>query len=55
MSEKVNMSAITNKNTDKKHNDENSKDRINTDPFGSWTGVVLNDTKELPVQDVDDL
>lgn len=55
MREKVNMSAIKNKNTDKKHNDENSKDRINTDPFGSWTGVCKDDRYDLPIQDADDL
>ena len=27
---------------------------INTDPFGSWTGVP-NDPTEKPVQDADDL
>lgn len=28
---------------------------INTDPNGSWTGVVLDNPNEIPVQDVDDL
>ncbi len=29
--------------------------RINTDPNGSWTGVVPDNPNEVPVQDVDDL
>lgn len=28
---------------------------INTDPNGSWTGVVTDNPYETPVQDVDDL
>ena len=28
---------------------------INTDPNGSWTGVVTDNPNEMPVQDVDDL
>lgn len=33
--------------------DEQSK--INTDPFGSWTGVPTDDPYERPIQDADDL
>ena len=29
-------------------------DRINTDPYGSWTGVPRNE-EDMPIQDVDDL
>ena len=32
-----------------------TKDGINTDPFGSWTGVSTDDPYEKPVQDADDL
>ena len=28
---------------------------IDTDPFGSWTGVPTDDYFDKPVQDVDDL
>ena len=28
---------------------------INTDPFGSWTGVSADDPYEKPIQDADDL
>lgn len=31
------------------------KPRINTDPFGSWTGVPTDDKYDKPIQDVDDL
>ena len=30
-------------------------DGIIVDPYGSYTGVVLDNPLELPVQDVDDL
>ena len=30
-------------------------DGIIVDPYGSYTGVVVDDPLELPVQDVDDL
>ena len=29
--------------------------RIIVDPFGSWTGVSLDNVMDTPVQDVDDL
>ncbi len=29
--------------------------KIDTDPFGSWTGVSTEDPYDKPVQDVDDL
>ena len=29
--------------------------KINTDPFGSWTGVPTDDPYEKPIQDADDL
>ena len=32
-----------------------TKDGINTDPFGSWTGVSTDDPYEKPIQDADDL
>ena len=35
--------------------DFSTKDGINTDPFGSWTGVSTDDPYEKPVQDADDL
>lgn len=31
------------------------KERINVDPNGSYTGVVLDNPLDKPVQDVDDL
>ncbi len=31
------------------------KDRINVDPNGSYTGVVLDNPNDTPIQDVDDL
>ena len=34
--------------------DNNVKNQIETDPFGSWTGKCKN-PEEAPVQDVDDL
>lgn len=30
-------------------------DRINVDPNGSYTGVVLDNPTDKPIQDVDDL
>ena len=35
--------------------DFSTKNGINTDPFGSWTGVSTDDPYEKPVQDADDL
>ena len=36
--------------------DNNSlENRIVTDPFGSWTGVNVDNELDKPVQDVDDL
>lgn len=35
--------------------DFSTKDGINTDPFGSWTGVSTDDPYEKPIQDADDL
>ena len=32
-----------------------SDGRIIVDPFGSWTGVPIDDILDTPVQDVDDL
>ena len=34
---------------------ESREDTIIVDPFGSYTGVNINDKYEKPVQDVDDL
>lgn len=30
-------------------------DKIITDPFGSWTGVDVDNKYDKPIQDVDDL
>ena len=35
--------------------DFSTRDSINTDPFGSWTGVCTDDPYEKPIQDADDL
>ncbi len=35
--------------------DNPDKESINTDPFGSWTGIDTENRYEEPVQDVDDL
>ena len=44
------------KKTGKATNTEPSvQSRINTDPFGSYTGVDTENKYEIPVQDVDDL
>ena len=29
--------------------------QIITDPFGSWTGVPIDNVFDIPIQDVDDL
>ena len=29
--------------------------RINTDPYGSYTGVPTTENDDIPIQDVDDL
>ena len=34
---------------------EKTDDSIITDPFGSWTGIPVDITDGVPVQDVDDL
>ncbi len=36
-------------------NSVDKKDGIITDPYGSWTGVNVENKYEKPVQDVDDL
>ena len=55
MKKEINMRCNV-KNTIKEKTETNeTKSRINTDPFGSWTGVVEGDVHEKPVQDVDDL
>ena len=38
-----------------KTNESALKERIITDPFGSWTGVCDDDKFESPIQDADDL
>lgn len=43
------------KKATKDENKVSEKDRINTDPFGSYTGVDTENKYEIPVQDVDDL
>ncbi len=35
--------------------DVKTDSKIDTDPFGSWTGVSTEDPYDKPVQDVDDL
>ena len=35
--------------------DFSTNNGINTDPFGSWTGVPTDDPYEKPIQDADDL
>ena len=37
-----------------KKDNEKKENRIETDPFGMWTGVPVDENDE-PVQDVDDL
>ena len=32
-----------------------NSDSITVDPFGSYTGVVLDNPNDMPIQDVDDL
>ena len=36
-------------------NAKNGNEEIVTDPFGSWTGVPVDDPYEKPIQDADDL
>ena len=56
MKREVNMRIDTKKNTIKnKNREEEKRDSIITDPFGSWTGVNVDDCYEKPVQDADDL
>ena len=55
MRKKINEANSKKRNNEEGRASSSSEDRIITDPFGSWTGVVLNDSHETPVQDVDDL
>ena len=59
MKREVNMIYNGYKNEKKQGTDLQKKrgeeERINTDPFGSWTGVPTDDVYEKPIQDVDDL
>ncbi len=36
-------------------NSADKRDGIITDPYGSWTGVNMENKYEKPIQDVDDL
>lgn len=54
MEKDAKISAENYKNKQKKRSEE-SKNRIITDPFGSWTGISTDDVLEMPIQDVDDL
>ena len=38
-----------------KERDKKDEPIINTDPFGSYTGIVTDDIYDTPVQDADDL
>ncbi len=52
------MKNLKDKNYTKNHKISSEYDfegRINTDPFGSWTGKATDNIYEEPVQDVDDL
>ena len=57
------VSRITQKNYNTAVNHEknttapnfSTRGEINTDPFGSWTGVSTDDPYEKPIQDADDL
>ncbi len=40
---------------DEKKNEKSREESIIVDPFGSWTGVNVDNKLEQPVQDVDDL
>ena len=59
MKREINMRKVT-----EKHNFESNMEnksimstegRINTDPFGSYTGFPTENPNERPVQDADDL
>ena len=53
--DKTAKDAVNRRKTDNIAPDFSTKDDINTDPFGSWTGVCTDDPCEMPVQDADDL
>ncbi|MBR2344123.1 MAG: hypothetical protein IKA64_07710 [Clostridia bacterium] len=60
MKREINMRRGGEGHTEKQHTkNEGAKmstdERINTDPFGMWTGVPTDDKYEKPVQDADDL
>ena len=52
------MKKEENSNKNKKEklpSEKESRSSINTDPFGSYTGVDTENKYDIPVQDVDDL
>lgn len=51
MKREINMHTTSHDNKDKMKEQE----RIDTDPFGSWTGTPTDNPFDKPVQDVDDL
>ena len=57
MKREVNMRPANQENSEQKlkTNESTRKERIITDPFGSWTGVCDDDKFESPIQDADDL
>ncbi len=44
-----------NKQKGKSKTETKGNTTINTDPFGSWTGIVEDNIYDEPIQDVDDL
>ena len=55
MKKQNNARSGASENKIKKSEAIDKENRIITDPFGSWTGVVEDNIYEKPVQDVDDL
>lgn len=57
MKREVNMRPANQENSEQKlkTNESARKERIITDPFGSWTGVCDDDKFDSPIQDADDL
>ena len=57
MKREVNMRPTNHEHSEEKlkKNSTEKRERIITDPFGSWTGVCEDDKFETPIQDADDL
>ena len=55
MKREVNMRRQCIENAKDKENTTPLSEGIITDPLGSWTGIVIDDIHDTPVQDVDDL